>query len=796
MDEYVIFQGIRFQLHHNDFTASVFDSRQTPGDVTIPRSIVYNSQEYIITSIKERSFLNNMHIRSIQFSPLSEVRYIEKYGLSSSSLTRITFPASFEKMEDWSFCSTNISEISVAPGNPYYKSLDKMILIGKSDIKSDNFDSIFFASKSLQTVLIPSYISYFKSHCFSNCDNLKIIEFTSDSNLILIEKNAFTTCSIEQITIPSSARLEEGWCNCISNLTNVIISPESEFYDYLDENKKIIYDKEKLEIVFASRDIKEVNIPYYIKRICESAFANCELLEKVEIPEDSELVSIGKAAFNGTLISEISIPNHVKKIESSTFSECDCLETVILNMNSDLEAIGKYAFIESIIITIIIPKHTKKIGKRAFQYCENLKNVIFCTDCEVEILRDYSFASTLIEKITIPKSVKVIGKRCFDECKMLKSIQFQRDSQLEFIDSEAFSQTIIKSITIPKKVKKMGKRVFFRCISLETVNLEEGSELQSIGKSTFQGSNVDIFGIPEKLTDLQEGWCHGTDSLSTICVSPKNKKFIMINTIILAGKRDENSEYYDTVMFVSHDVDEVTIPSFIKYFNPYSFAVTSYLLRINFTEDSNLLSIGANAFNSSALEQIQIPANVETLEDGWCNFTECLVNVSISPKNKNFMFLPDQNKIMIGKSNIEQDDFDILMFACRDIKNVVVPSYIKRINSSAFFECRHLKNVEISDDSQLQSIGDCCFSYTTVRRITLPKNVVSSGSMTFSFTSLYSFEALAETFSFGEDVFEHTIMETISLPNAHRVHNTKEINTYNTDFNTFSFFVCANAVID
>ncbi|KAK8898405.1 hypothetical protein M9Y10_000691 [Tritrichomonas musculus] len=802
MDDFVIVEGIKYQLNHKDFTASIINSYQTPENVLIPRCINYNSQDYIITSIRERPFVNNSHIKSLQFSPISGLRYIEKSALFSISLNSITFPASFEKIEDWIFKSFNIREASIAPGNPNYKSINKTMIISKSDLKSDIFDSLFFMNRNVQTVLVPYYIKYIKPYCFSYCYKLETIEFPNDSQLLLIEKKALMSSSVKRINLPSSAKLEEGWCSNTDYLTSVLISPDSEYYRYADDDKNIILGKnlengEFDQIVFGSRDLRKLTIPNYIKQICSNAFSSCEALEKVEIPDDSELISIGEKAFEFLHISDISIPIHVKKIEKASFLGCIKLEMVIFHLNSEIELIGKESFSETSVNTITIPKHVKKIGENAFYNCENLKNVIFCSNCEVEVLDSMSFYHSQISKITIPKLVKVIGNSCFHYCSSLKYVLFQQDSQLELIGKNAFSHTIIESITIPRHVKKIEDNAFLCCLSLETVNLEEGSELQSIGKHIFHGTSVFKFEFPENLTDIQDDWCACTDILTTILVSPKNKKFMMINQTILVAKKDEKSEFYDTIILVSKTIDGIKIPSFIKYFNPYSFEFTSILLEIEFTEDSQLLSIGNNAFNFSALETIEIPRNVNKLEDGWCNSTECLVNVSISPENRNFMFLQDQNKVMVGKSNNEQDNFDVIKFACRDIKKVNIPNYIKRIDSFAFHECSYLNCVEFSDDSQLQSIGESCFTSTSIQRITLPKNIESSGSSTFSSNHLlHSFEALADVFSFGKDVFSNSsYLNLVSLPNAHKVYNTKEMYQYGSE-NNFSFFVCSNAAID
>lgn len=50
-----------------------------------------------------------------------------------------------------------------------------------------------------------------------------------------------------------------------------------------------------------------------------------------------------------------------------------------------------------------------------------------------------------------------------------------------------------------------------------------------------------------------------------------------------------------------------------------------------------------------------------------------------------------ENKFLLAKSDTNSDAFDVLVFARRDIDDVVVPSFIKTIVSSAFGDCIKLK---------------------------------------------------------------------------------------------------------
>lgn len=99
-------------------------------------------------------------------------------------------------------------------------------------------------------------------------------------------------------------------------------------------------------------------------------------------------------------------------------------------------------------------------------------------------------------------------------------------------------------------------------------------------------------------------------------------------------------------------------------------------------------------FHQVYLNSIQIGAKQTT------NVTE----IKIMPNNQRFKLL--DNKCIIAKSTPESENYDILVFACRDIE-----SFIKHIAPSAFYYCRKIKQILIPNDSELQTIGDYAFQF-------------------------------------------------------------------------------------
>lgn len=147
-----------------------------------------------------------------------------------------------------------------------------------------------------------------------------------------------------------------------------------------------------------------------------------------------------------------------------------------------------------------------------------------------------------------------------------------------------------------------------------------------------------------------------------------------------------------------------------------SFKNSKNIKSIQFSEDSQILSIEKNAFINCSLESITIPSSVEVLEEGWCKETPNLINVKII-QNKKANISHFDDSFIIGKSDLNSANYDVLLFAPRNIRHAKIPSFIKRISDYAFHECAELQSIEFSNDSQLISIGAHSFSNSSITSI-------------------------------------------------------------------------------
>lgn len=170
-------------------------------------------------------------------------------------------------------------------------------------------------------------------------------------------------------------------------------------------------------------DIKEFVVPSHITRIGGSAFWNCEILNKVTLPE-------------GLIF-----------IDQDAFSECHNLSTI--NFPSTLEYINDDAFAETNLQHVVIPDLVKLVSRYCFEECKQLKTV------------------------ELGKSCKMIANRAFAECDKLHSVQLNEG--LEQIGDYAFADNFsLKEVYIPSSVKQIGRSIFSNLRNIE-VKCVEGS---------------------------------------------------------------------------------------------------------------------------------------------------------------------------------------------------------------------------------------------------------------------------------------------------------------------------------
>ena len=160
---------------------------------------------------------------------------------------------------------------------------------------------------------------------------------------------------------------------------------------------------------FESLNVSSVFIPATVTSIGPFAFRFCKFLATVTFAEDSQLKSIGLAAFYGTeqaypKFKEIKIPDSVEAIGNRAFYYCQNLERIALP--SALQKLSNATFYGCTALSeVTFPASLKIIERSAFSGCRNLS------------------------KVKLPASLKAIQSYVFDHCSDLKTVSY--DGSLE-----------------------------------------------------------------------------------------------------------------------------------------------------------------------------------------------------------------------------------------------------------------------------------------------------------------------------------------------------------------------------
>lgn len=202
-------------------------------------------------------------------------------------------------------------------------------------------------------------------------------------------------------------------------------------------------------------------------------------------------------------------------------------------------------------------------------------------------------------------------------------------------------------------------------------------------------------------------------------ISYESKEYF-VSSILCRAFKNSNVEFIqfpsnsklqtiDKSAFSSLKIKRIRIPLSVTSIGENAFSFCRQLEVIEIHNDSKLHMIDKNAFSYSAIKNIKIPSELVDLREGWCDTTKCLTKISVSSKNTRYCSFDD--KMIIGKSSIEQSNYDCLVFCVRDIKQIKIPNFIEHICTFSFNKCKKLEIVEFSDDSKLQTIDKDAFSH-------------------------------------------------------------------------------------
>lgn len=523
-------------------------------------------------------------------------------------------------------------------------------------------ENAFAGCASLTSVYIPSTVEEIQANAFSGSGGADIV-FAEGSKLL----NA-SVASFEGSKWYSDALLRDIYIiagQLLIEYNGDLLTQKSSIATIPVQAKAIAK-----EVFMGNTDLLEVEFHSGVYYIGDSAFENCENLNRVDFGRlDISLIEfVGTDAFTGTAwlngLGNMVLVGNVLKQYIVTGEDS---KTVVLP--DHITVIDERAFENTEITSIVLPTNLKTIGKNAF------------------------LGAAMLTSVTIPANVTQIGEAAFKDCIALEAVYFATGSKLLTIGAEAFAGCInlgiganAATLTLPASVEEIGASAFKGCSALKKVDLSS-TKITIVRQSTFENATaLEEVKLSDIVVTLTQDAFAGCTMLETFTV-PQNSALLNINISAIddtawynrtpAGNEDYILIYMGSILLayrqkvgISGNYLSVSVPAHIKYIADGAFKIAggAFIGELLFTE--GLLEIGANAF-------------------------ENLINLES-------LVLPD-SLTKIGNAAFK---------GCSSLKNVEFGSGLSEIGANAFTGCQNLKTMYVKrlsygvlSDDQIRDIN-------------------------------------------------------------------------------------------
>ncbi|MBP0972473.1 MAG: leucine-rich repeat protein [Oscillospiraceae bacterium] len=270
-------------------------------------------------------------------------------------------------------------------------------------------------------------------------------------------------------------------------------------------------------------DIKNVVIEPGCTFIGMDAFAKCEKIQTVSLPDTIE--AIGDGAFRGCKsLRTITIPEGVTSISSNLFADCTSLACVFLPDSVVAFSGSAFSGCESLVCVTkpdnnILEYYSKRNKAAArFALAKSEPELTATLPAKLTILDESAFKGCKsLTTVIIPEGVTRIQASVFAGCEKLASISMP--DGITYIDENAFNGcTSLTSVDVPEKVEFIGKHAFENCTSLQSAALPQA--LTSIMEGGFSGcSALKSITIPESVVLIGENAFCNCAALDTVTIA-------------------------------------------------------------------------------------------------------------------------------------------------------------------------------------------------------------------------------------------------------------------------------------
>ena len=700
----------------------------------------------------------------------SKVEKVSPYAFAAVDLENVTFSEYLKEIGEASFAFTSIQNLELPEG---------LITVG---------DKSFMYCRDLQTVLLPSSLTYLGNEAFRN--NISLYEVVIPDKVKKIGDGCFQEC-IDLETVQFKEGLLEIGKYSFAYCTRIKLP---NFPDSLT----VIGDY----AFFGKLHIGDLKFGEALKSIGEFAFAVYYNVEWPEYWDGGYLLSKNPAD-----VLTVSLPESLQSIGSGAF-EWQPIREIILP--AGLNYLGWAAFCGTCISEIEFPASLSVLNYRVCAYIEGLNNVSIPEG--IESIGEEAFKNSPVGKLILPSTLSSIGNNAFYKSSL---INCEIPEGLQSIGDEAFYESRLNNFTIPNTVTELGKNVFSNInyvkvgTGLNSINhmiaenisvLEMMSNNPPTLSSDRLGFTPDIVIVPEGAGDVYKKNNRWKDynisarnsNKATVYVSDPGTlateirvqtgimPALVTNLVVEGTINDDDFAVMRSNMTSCYEIDmsgltnksipsnafagkttllELTLPSGTEEIGKEAFSGCSTLHLTGLP--STLITIGAGAFNmcSSMDLSMKFPLSLKKVGEGAFNWCSSLVSADFSGcsdlqlgtqvfsgcRSLEWANLPEGMTSLPSGTFLDAGLLSVTLpstletieegaFYGSGLQTVDIPEGVKRIENNAFRNTVSLKTVTFP--STVEYIGDCAFENSGMTSAYLPSSLSELGYGVFSNSSL------------------------------------------------------------
>lgn len=320
-----------------------YDDNFWYGDTSKPWTAKYLDVEYAVTRISARMAGSYINIPE-------GVEYIDNQVFKFDSVASLTLPSTLVHFDE-DHALGYLESITVAEGNPYYKSVDNVLFT------ADGKDLLLYpAMDSRESYSTPEGTSKLAYSAFFQNSNLKILSL---DHIQVIDQCAFQQMkSIETINFSKFLTAFDPNYNLYmcNTLQNIYVDDANPYY--FDDNGVFYFknaNRYNLVCYPASHTLPSYTIPYGVNAISEFAFCQTGITNEIIIP--STIVNVYTKSFMETLVPmDIVLQlTRTNRLSQGSFENICEGSRVIVPSEETKDAIRKDAFLINRVLDERIP---------------------------------------------------------------------------------------------------------------------------------------------------------------------------------------------------------------------------------------------------------------------------------------------------------------------------------------------------------------------------------------------------------------------------------------------------------